>query len=231
MNTDINDVLIEKPGGLNLENMKRICNTYKDRHILVAYNRRFYSSTKKAIELIESDGGVQSFNMNITELIHKINVDKYEKQILDKWFLSMTTHLIDLAFYLCGKPDKLISFTKKGNIQWHKNSIFTGSGETDKGALFSYHGDWDSAGRWKLEIFTKNHQIIFCPVEKIKIIKKGTLVIEEIDIDITDEEDIKPGILDQVRTFINDPCNSTFINYSEHCTRIEKYYNVMAGYS
>ena len=225
----IQHVLIEKPGGLDVNNMERICSKYPDRHIVVAYNRRFYENVKKAREIILQDGGVRSFSLDITEIIHNINISRYNPIVLEKWFLSMTTHVIDLAFYLCGEPTKMKSMVKD-SLDWHPTSaIFCGVGETRNGALFSYHGDWTSAGRWKLEIFTKNNLLIFCPLEHLKIQKKGELIINDI-VTESDGLNIKPGIFEQTKIFINDPFNEIFISYRDQCERIKNIYNKMAGY-
>ena len=45
----------------------------------------------------------------------------------------------------------------KNGLDWHSSSSqFCGSGITDKGALFSYSADWESPGRWGIEIKTEN---------------------------------------------------------------------------
>ena len=73
----IKKVLIEKPGGISTEEINQldgIANSNKA-ELLIAYNRRFYSSTQKAKEIIESDGGVTSFHFEFTEWSHVIGSD------------------------------------------------------------------------------------------------------------------------------------------------------------
>ena len=38
----------------------------------MAYNRRFYASTMKAREIIQSEGGVRNFHFEMTEWAHVI---------------------------------------------------------------------------------------------------------------------------------------------------------------
>lgn len=227
LETGIKYILIEKPGGLNLDKMKYLSEKFKDRKIFVAYNRRFYPSVIKAKEIINNDGGVLSFTFNITELIHKIDLKKYQLNVLNKWFLCMTTHLIDLSFYLGGNPKEIMCYNTE-SLNWHNSAIFTGCGITENNIQFSYHGNWLSAGAWKLEIYTKNHLLIFSPLEELKIQKKGDNIINNITFN---NNNIKFGILEQVKIFLNDPENENLIEYSQHCQRIEKLYNIMAGYT
>ena len=69
INSGIKRILIEKPGGLNLKELielKKLAKIKKSK-ILIAYNRRFYSSVKKMIQLIKKDGGIISMNFEFTE--------------------------------------------------------------------------------------------------------------------------------------------------------------------
>lgn len=226
----IKNVLVEKPGGLDLKRMKKICKIYTNCNIVLAYNRRFYPSVEKAKKIIEDDGGVQSFTMELTELIHRVDSKKYDPNTLDKWFLSMTTHLTDMAFYLCGDPIKLNALVdRNGQLEWHKETTFCGSGQTDVGALFSYHGDWNSAGRWRLEICTKNNLLIFSPVEQLRIQKKGSMKIDNVELAKYDSC-IKMGIFNQTKEFLINPKSDKFLTYHNHCHLVENVYNKMAGY-
>jgi len=224
----INDILIEKPGGLNTLKMINVCNKYQNENIVVAYNRRFYNTTEHVKQIIQEDGGVSSFSMEITELIHRINPNKYAKETLDKWFLSMTTHVVDLAFYLGGNPIKMTSFVNEGKDWYKKAGVFCGCGQTTKGALFSYNGDWTSSGRWGIKIYTPKHLIILSPLEKIKIQNKGELDIKELD--ITNDKEIKAGIFNQTKCFIENPNDIRFLNYNDQCQMIKNVYNKMLGY-
>lgn len=200
----IKKILVEKPGGLNSEEVDSVLIETKKQNakVYIAYNRRFYSSTRKAQEIIDDDGGVISYNFEFTEWSHQIvNIDK-APGIKDNWLLANSSHVIDLAFFLGGKP-KEISCYKTGGLDWHPSgSIFAGAGTTENGALFSYHANWEAPGRWGVEVLTKKHRLIFRPLEKLHIQKIGSVAIEEVL--IADEIDInfKPGLYMQVKTFI-----------------------------
>jgi len=199
-------ILLEKPGGLDYEDIKSL-SKHVERYkadVLLGYNRHFYSSVLKSQELIKNDGGVSSFYFEFTEWSHVIEKLEKDKEIKTHWLLHNSTHVIDLAFYLGGLPEKINCY-KSGRLEWHPDgAIFTGAGSTKNGALFAYHSNWDAPGRWGLEILTKNYRLIFKPLEKLKIQKKGSTTIEEVKID--DELDVKfkPGLYREVQAFMND---------------------------
>lgn len=214
LNYGVKNILVEKPAGTTIESVKalNILAIEKSANVLLAYNRRFYASVYKAKEMIEADGGILSGNFEFTEWSHVIeNLDKTEAAF-HSWLVGNSTHVIDLAFYLMGKPKELCSFTS-GSLSWHpSSSVFAGAGITENGALFNYHANWESAGRWSVEVLTKNHKFIFRPMEKLSIIKKGTVKEEEItDIDYSLDDEFKPGIYKEVESFIKG-------DYSVHCT-------------
>lgn len=224
------NILIEKPGATSMGGIKDIsckakefnCNVY------IAYNRRCYSSVIRAKEIMESDGGPLSMKFDFTEWEHVI--EKYHKApgVKDRWFISNSTHVVDLAFYLCGKPIEINCYTS-GSLDWHPaSSVFAGAGITEKGVLFSYHANWHSAGRWAVEILTKNNKIIFIPMEKLHVQKKGSLSVEPIEIDDEMDKKFKPGLYLQVESFLNGKTG-------ELCTIDEQFsnisiYNKMANY-
>ncbi|HIP44144.1 MAG TPA: Gfo/Idh/MocA family oxidoreductase [Sulfurospirillum arcachonense] len=228
LNYGIKNILVEKPAGFTVESIKSLNNLAKEKsaNVLLAYNRRFYASVYKAKEMIEADGGILSGNFEFTEWSHVIeNLDKTEAAF-HSWLVGNSTHVIDLAFYLMGKPKEICSFTT-GSLTWHPaSSIFAGAGVTEEGALFNYHANWESAGRWSVEVLTKNHKFIFRPMEKLSVIKKGTVKEEEItDIDYTLDDKFKPGIYKEVETFINGDY-SIHCSISEQAKMIDIYYKI-----
>jgi len=107
----IQDILIEKPAGLNKKEIGSVTKLHKEKNanVYVAYNRRFYESVLKAREIIKTDGGVNSFNFEFTEWAHEIEPLKKVEGVKESWFLGNSTHVVDLAFHLGGVPKKISS--------------------------------------------------------------------------------------------------------------------------
>jgi len=207
INAGIKKILVEKPGGSNFQDIEDVSNLAKNKNssVYLGYNRRFFSSTIKVMELIEQDGGLTSFNFEFTEWGHIIRTLTKNEGVFEEWFIHNSSHVIDLAFFIGGKPKELCSYTAGGE-DWHpRATIFSGAGVSEKGALFSYNANWESAGRWWVEFLTKKHRFIMKPMEKLFSQKRGSIAVEEVLIDDKLDKLYKPGLYKQVLIFIKEP--------------------------
>lgn len=204
LNYGIKEILVEKPAGLNKSELLRVFETSSARgaKVHVAYNRRFYSSTEKALEIISDDGGVSSFHFEFTEWAFQIEKTSHPPEVKEEWLLANSTHVIDLAFFLGGYPKEMCSFSS-GKLDWHSRaSKYAGAGVTDNDVLFSYQANWDAPGRWAVEILTKNHRLYFKPMEKLIIQNKGSVEVNNVEFDDSLDIEFKPGLYKQVEAFL-----------------------------
>ncbi len=223
----VKNILAEKPVGMNRREIEAVHKAAQknNAHIFVAYNRRFYASVLKAQKIIEEDGGVTSFNFEFTEWAHVIGPLKKAEGSKEMLFLNNSTHVVDLAFYLGGKPGKFCAFTS-GGLSWHpKSSIFSGAGVSESGALFSYQANWESAGRWSVEILTKNHRLILRPMEKLQIQKKGSMAVDFAECDYALDESFKPGLYLQTQSFL-DGRPDGMCSLAYHASMMDCYYQI-----
>jgi len=231
INAGTKRILLEKPGGINtneLSDLYKVSNS-NSASVLLAYNRRFYASTQTLKEMILKDGGATSCNFEFTEWSHVIKNLVTEKFVKESWFLANSTHVVDLAFYLCGFPSEWQSYYS-GSLDWHPSAArFCGSGITEKGILFSYHADWEAPGRWSLEILTKLNRYILRPIERLQKIPIGKLEPENVNIDDEVDKKYKPGLYKQVKAFINNEDEEfcTIKDQVNHCSVYDK----IAGYN
>jgi len=227
----VKNILVEKPAGLHKKEFEDLVHSTqkKEANVFVAYNRRFYASVLKAQEIIEEDGGISSFNFEFTEWDHVIAPLKKSEGVKEKWFLGNSTHVVDLAFFLGGKPKEICSFTN-GSLDWHpRASVFSGAGVSEEGSLFSYQANWESAGRWSVEVLTKEHRLIFRPMEKLQIQKRGSIILEfDETIDYILDDDFKPGLYLQTKHFLENDFEG-MCTLKEQCGMMD-IYNKMANY-
>lgn len=210
-------VLIEKPAAISIEELlanEENLKPYFDK-VFIAYNRRFFASVIEAQNLIEEDGGLQSIHFEFTEWAHRIEPLEKALGVKENWFFANSTHVVDLAFYLAGTPVDWKAYSKPGELTWHKKTNFTGAGITDKGVLFSYLSNWESAGRWGIELLTNKRRIYLKPLEKVAIQKKGTISLEEHDFDDSLDLEYKPGLYKQIEAFTEEN-NFSLINIYDH---------------
>lgn len=206
LNQGIKNILVEKPGAVSKEGMKRIATlaNKKNSNVYIAYNRRFYSSVIEAKKRIEQDGGLSSFLFEFTEWSHVITKLGKTQFQLNNWFMGNSTHVIDTAFFFGGMP-KQINVYNQSHLDWHPNgSIYAGAGVTENNILFSYHANWSAPGSWKLELLTNKNRYIFRPFEKLHIQKIGTLEIEEIPLNDKLDRQYKPGLYKQTLAFLDE---------------------------
>ncbi|MFC4354694.1 Gfo/Idh/MocA family oxidoreductase [Chryseomicrobium palamuruense] len=227
----VKNILVEKPAGLNLRELLEleIESKKQEANMFVGYNRRFYSSVDKARSIIEEDNGVSSFHFEFTEWSHIIKDLNKPKTVKEQWFFANSTHVVDLAFFLGGFPVNLSPLNSgEGNLDWHPiASTFVGSGSTNKGALFSYHSNWESAGRWGIEIMTKKRRLIFRPMEQLHVQNIGSNQVEKVDIDDSLDMDFKPGLYNQVKAFLYGDQKEKLLSISSHKKITEEVYSKM----
>ena len=123
---------------------------------------------------------------------------------MQTWLVGNSSHVIDLAFYFTGLPKKWVSY-RSGSLIWHKSaSTFAGAGVSETGVLFNFSANWDSAGRWGLELHTKARKLIFRPMEELKVINRGSFEMIEMPlINSNLDIDFKPGLYLQTKNFIS----------------------------
>jgi predicted dehydrogenase len=232
INAGVERILIEKPAGTSLKEISKLSALAKKKKvkIFVAYNRRFYQSVSKARQIISADGGVESFVFDFTELSDQVKNLSIPIEVKERWIFANSSHVIDLAFNLCGNPLKLKSMVSGGN-SWHPSgSVYAGCGLTLGGALFSYHANWESGGRWGIEIMTPKRRLIFRPLEKLQEMIKGSFSVSSCVFDESIDNNFKPGLFKQVQAFLQGPGIEYLCSIEEHKKNTRNYCKI-SGYN
>lgn len=225
----IKSILLEKPAGINYGEIKEICSVAQEQNakVYVAYNRRFYASTEKALQIIRNDGGLRNMHFEFTEWGERVrpSVIGKSESVRESWFLANSTHVVDLAWFFGGEPNDLSCYVKKDeNLDWHQSGcIYAGAGITEKGILFSYQADWNAPGRWALELMTHNHRLYFKPMEKLQIQELNSVIVEECEIDDDLDREFKPGLYKQVESFLKNINDGKKITIQQQLKHMEIY--------
>jgi predicted dehydrogenase len=228
----VNKILIEKPGALYLSELmevkEAVVKKNEGQQVYIAYNRRFYSSVLKAKEIIEADGGVKSCLFDFTEWGHQIEPLTMKDEVKQNWFLANSSHVVDLVFHVIGAPEKL-NCEAQGSLVWHTRAAsFSGSGISQQGVPFSYHANWAAPGRWNIEFLTSKHKLFLSPMEKLRIMKLGSVAIEEVAMDEPSDNLYKPGLYKQVEAFFSHK-NSVLCTLNEQLENWP-FYQLIANY-
>mgnify|MGYP000444471115 CR=1 FL=1 len=233
INYGVKNVLLEKPGGIDFNEVTELCEKSKAKgaEISIAYNRRFYASVMKAKQLIESEGGVTSFHFEFTEWSDSIAKLKKGSSTKKNWLMANSSHVIDLAFYLGGEVSQLAGFSSGENrLDWHKaSSKYSGAGCTKNGATFSYCANWDAPGRWALEFMTPQNRYYFKPMEKLFVQARNSVALSEVEVDYSLEETFKPGLYQQVKAFLNTEAAQDLLSLERHLKKRALYETIENG--
>lgn len=226
----VQNILLEKPGALYEAELAELSQAADDAgtRVFIAYNRRFFGSVIKLRELALEDGGISALEFNFTEWSDRISPLKKGPGVKERWVLSNSTHVIDLAFFLAGRPAEISTFTA-GSVDWHKaSSTFAGAGKTEKGILFSYLATWDSAGRWGVTAYSENYKFELCPMEKLFVTSRNSVESVEIECSQSGYSNLKPGLFGQVDRFLSGR-HEELCSLAEHVKNF-KNYEIIAGY-
>ena len=228
LNSGVEKILVEKPAAISIDELlenEQYLKPYEN-SIFIAYNRRFYASVIEAQKIIAEDGGLESMHFEFTEWAHTIEPLKKAEGVKKNWFFANSTHVVDLAFFIAGNPKILKSFSKSGKLDWHNKTNFVGAGETEKGVLFSYISNWESAGRWGIELLTQNRRIYLKPMEDIHVQMKGSVNVMKHEVDLSLDDKFKAGLYLQVEEFISGITNR-LPSIKEHIENAKKTYSLI----
>ena len=178
--------------------------------------------------MVVEDGGPVSCNFEFTEWSHLIEPMPLPSEVKNAWVIANSSHVMDLAFYLCGFPREWKGW-RSGDMTWHESAArFVGAGITDKDVMFSYHADWEAPGRWSVEVLTRKRRFIFRPMEQLHVTQLESTVIEKVSIDDQHDKLFKPGLYKQTRAFLDQ--DETFFCTVEEQIKHAGIYSEMAGY-
>jgi hypothetical protein len=204
LDAGVKNILIEKPGSLYFHDLISLKEKSKaiDASIFIGYNRRHYASVQKCLEIIQEDNGVKSVKFDFTEVSSEVSKLELSNSVKNLWIIANSSHVLDLVFFMCGVPTTLNS-SVSGHIDWHPSgSKFAGVGFINSHILFSYFADWESPGRWGIELNTKKHKFILQPLEELKIMDLQSFEIKKVKLNDYYDKTYKPGIYAQTLNFM-----------------------------
>lgn len=217
------DILLEKPAAVDAAGivaLARYAETHRAR-VMVAYNRRYYASVMAARTMIHQEGGAQSLYFEFSEVADKVGALPYDPAVLANWELANSTHVLDTAFFLAGKPT-VIQGRIAGGLPWHpRGSRWVGSGRTEVGADFAYFADWDAPGRWGIEVNTYQTRYVLRPMEALQVQRRGSFQLEPVGLDDEMDRVFKPGLYRQMKAWLAGGDENSIL-LAEHAGAIQR---------
>lgn len=201
----VKQILIEKPGAANLTELAALDKMaeQKQAQLFVAYNRRMYDSVAGLKAIAKEDGGVLSCHFEFTEWAHVIETLDIPENELRGWIYGNSTHVIDTVFNIIGIPQSLHTSATR-SLDWHPlGSVFVGMGTSVNNVPFTYHSNWESAGRWSIYVMTAKRKLILEPMEILQQQLRGKLDREKVELDTNFDLDYKAGFYRQIDKFLH----------------------------
>lgn len=223
MDAGCRSILLEKPGGVERSQIAEVAAAAarSGAAVHLAYNRRFFASVRRARELLAEDGGATSFTFEFTEVASRVAQLPYPPQVLANWEIANSTHVIDTAFFLGGRPETLHG-SIAGTLPWHPRCArYAGHGRTRAGALFSYSADWDAPGRWGIEVNSRRRRLVLRPMETLQVQDLGTFSLRQEPLDDALDRECKPGLVLQAKAWLGDDGDNALIDIAQHAESID----------
>lgn len=223
------NILVEKPVSIYSKNLFDFVKRVKTHNVRVAYNRMVYPNFILLKQLVENEGGITSCHFTFTEWLNTIDFQTNPSEVYSRWGVSNSLHVISMAMELIGMPKELSPY-KFGKLDWHPTgSIFVGSGITEKNIPFSYHANWESAGRWGMEVMTKENAYRLIPLEGLYVCKKNTTDWLKMPFKIA-YPNVKQGLAEEIALMLNDDMKQNLVSL-EKAAKFVKIAEEIFGYT
>lgn len=224
-------LLVEKPVALSSTEIFALAD-HMDRSgvdVRVAYNRVAYPSVQELRARAALEGGVTSCAYGFTEAVAAEWEQQYPREVLQRWGIANSLHVMSLAHAVIGRPATWRSY-RRGGLSWHPTgSVFVGAGETEHHIPFSYHADWNSKGRWTAEVFTRTAAYRLCPLEKLERRGQPRGEWEPIAVDAFDPT-AKAGFVEQVAAALRPETLSVRLTTLREAGHLTAYAEDVFGY-
>ena len=196
-------ILMEKPAGYNLEDATEIARmaSAHPSPVMVAFNRRCYSSTSAvASDLDQRPGEKRFIHVQDQQSFAEARHYGHPEEVVEKFMYANSIHMIDL-----------IPMFGRGSIQEVRRITPWLGGQTetmlayvvfDSGDTALYEGLWTGPGPWACSVATSSRRWTLAPLEQASFQNLGERTKHTVEISEVDKM-YKPGFFVQARSVID----------------------------
>lgn len=193
-------LLIEKPIGLDLNETKYLIDILQKRESrsYIALNRRFFSSTLHAHQLLKAEEGCRIISIRDQESPALALTSGQPYEVCEKWMFANSIHLIDYFTNFARGEVRRVEVSNKYSKElpfFTNSTIFFSSGD-----IGTYEAIWNAPGPWSVSITTKNLFLELRPLEKMVLRRENHEIIEFLPSEV--DLEFKPGLRLQAENFI-----------------------------
>ena len=198
-------LFIDKNLGLNFEETLIIKKKLNEKNkIFFGFNRKFYSSTLNAKEILNNESSSRIITIN-DQINLNIFCKKKGRKVAKNYMYTSSIHLIDyIRIFARGKINKILMHKNIIKKQFITGKIFFSSGD-----VIIYNNLINRPGPWGINISTKKYYLSMQPLEQLRV--RNNFDNKEDLIKITNnDKSFKPGLKIQNETLINNIVNNKF---------------------
>lgn len=195
-------VLIEKPPGYNLTEAESIEQAALTRTspVLVALNRRFYSSTRTVLDQLKDFPGPRFIQVQDQQNIAEAAAYQLDPMVIENLMYANSIHLIDyLSVFGRGEITSV-----EPVIRWNENDpgVVVAAVGFSSGDAGVYTGIWNGPGPWAVTVNTPERRWEMRPLERLALQNRGERKLNEVAGDLRDTN-FKPGFRLQAEMAVN----------------------------
>jgi predicted dehydrogenase len=217
-------VLLEKPAGYDLADATRIRDAAAGAgsRAFVAFNRRAYSSTRQAVDLLRS-GSSERFVKVVDQQDQQaaIELNKQPAVVARNYMFANSIHLIDyfrvLARGEVAGVEPIVAWKPE------RPGLVLAKINFSSGDIGLYEGIWNGPGPWIVSVNTPEQRIEMRPLEQVSVQLRGTRAVTQLEID-ADDKTYKPGLRYQAQQAVlatrGEPANLATIADSWHSMKL-----------
>lgn len=192
-------IMLEKPAGHTMEIAACLRQASRDAgaRTFVALNRRHYSSTRQALDLLPKEGARTILLQDQQDMQVALAAGQ-PAEVVRNWMFANSIHVIDY-FRVFGRGDVIdVSPT----VPWDPSRPGTviATVAFSSGDVGVYVGIWDGPGPWAVAVTSNAVRVEMRPLETLALQKRGERKLLPVDVDARDSE-LKAGLYEQALQF------------------------------
>lgn len=188
--------LLEKPVGVNMSVATRILEDARRTRAraFVALNRRSYSATRQALDVLKASDGPRLISILDQEDQDAARAAGQPEEVVQNWMFANSIHLIDYFNFLARGDAVSIQHASP----WTPDSphFVAATIRFSSGDIGIYQAVWNGPGPWSVAVTNPQLRLEMRPLEKLGIQARGERRLTEIEPASADSE-FKPGLLYQ----------------------------------
>lgn len=190
--------LFEKPVGLTLPAAQAILKTARTHGATayVALNRRSYSSTLNALDLLAQDAGTRLISVLDQQDLESVRQANQPESVIRNYMFANSIHLIDYFLRFGRGTVEQVQVTSPWNDS--DPGYVTASLQFSSGDHGVYQAVWRGPGPWAVSVTNPAIRAEMRPLESLQVQKRGERKLVEVSGDELDRN-FKPGLHRQAR--------------------------------